>query len=209
MTDIDPSRVVVVTAGLRAPSSTRLLADELADAVVEEFASAGRSAEVRIVEVREHAHAIADALLTGFAAGALAEDQRALAEADAVVVVTPTFSGSYSGLFKSFFDVLELGALDQTPVLLAATGGTERHSLMLEHALRPLFTYLKAVPVPTAIYAATADFGGPGTASLSARVRRGAAELARAVSGSTSRPTRSAVAADSLAFTPFEELLPR
>ena len=74
------------------------------------------------------------------------------------IVVTPTFSASYSGLFKTFFDVLEEGALDGTPVLIAATGGTARHSLVLELALRPLFSYLHAVVVPTGVFAATEDF---------------------------------------------------
>ena len=74
--------------------------------------------------------------------------------ADAVIVVTPIFSASYSGLFKTFFDVIEPDALAGKPVLIGATGGTARHSLALEYALRPLFTYLHAVVVPTAVYAA-------------------------------------------------------
>ena len=90
-----------------------------------------------------------DALLTGFAAGELAAAVETVAEADAVVAVTPVFNASYSGLFKTFFDVLEPGTLDGKPVLVAATAGTARHSLVLEHALRPLFSYLHAVVVPT------------------------------------------------------------
>ncbi|GMA20041.1 CE1759 family FMN reductase [Arsenicicoccus piscis] len=101
--------------------------------------------------------------------------QELLASADAVIAVTPVFSASYSGLFKMFFDVLEPGTLDGTPVLVAATAGTPRHSLVLEHALRPLFSYLHAVVVPTAVFAATEDFGG--TSELGPRVARAAAEL--------------------------------
>ena len=83
----------------------------------------------------------------------------AVAAADGLIVVSPIFSASYSGLFKSFFDVLDPAALDGKPVLIAATGGTERHSLVLDHALRPLFSYLHAVVVPTGVFAATSDWG--------------------------------------------------
>ncbi|MGW1617237.1 NAD(P)H-dependent oxidoreductase, partial [Streptomyces sp. NPDC002285] len=86
------------------------------------------------------------------------------------------FSASYSGLFKSFFDVLDPDALTGRPVLIAATGGTARHSLVLDHALRPLFTHLRAVVVPTSVYAASQDWG---TEVLDARIERAAGELAR------------------------------
>ena len=111
------------------------------------------------------AHAIVDALLTGFPTGELRSAVEAVTAADVLVVVSPTFSASYSGLFKSFFDLFEGGSLPGTPTLLAATGGTERHSLVLEHALRPLFVYLGATPVRTGVYAATSDFGGEGAAA--------------------------------------------
>ena len=116
--------------------------------------------DLRVVDLREHAHAITDALLTGFPTGDLRDALAAVTGADALVVVTPTFQGSYSGLFKSFLDLVEAGTLRGVPVLLAATGGTARHSLVIEHALRPLFSYLGALTVPTGVYAATADFGG-------------------------------------------------
>ena len=109
-------------------------------------------------------------MLTGFPAGSLRTVVDTVAAADGLIVVTPMFSASYSGLFKSFFDILDPDVLAGKPVLLAATGGTERHSLVLEYALRPLFTYLGAAPVRTGVYAATGDFGGPGTAALAARV---------------------------------------
>ncbi len=94
--------------------------------------------------------------------------------ADALIAVTPVFSGSYSGLFKSFFDNLDVNALDGKPVLVGATGGSARHSLMLDHAMRPLFSYLHASVVPTGVMAATEDFGTPG---LDRRIDRAAAEL--------------------------------
>ncbi len=121
--------------------------------------------------------------------------------ADALVAVTPTFQGSYSGLFKSFLDLIEAGSLRGVPVLLAATGGTERHSLVIEHALRPLFSYLGALTVPTGVYAATADFGGEGSAALAARVDRAAAELAALLASGPGRPAAEP------AVTPFADLL--
>jgi FMN reductase len=115
------------------------------------------------------------------------------------------FSASYSGLFKTFFDVLDKDALIGTPVLLGATAGTARHSLAVEFAMRPLFAYLRAVPVPTGVFAATEDWAGGGTdAALAGRVDRAAGELADLVAG---RPA-NARPADPFAGTPsFEELL--
>src|SRR5689334_2768385 len=171
-------RIVVVSAGLSDPSSTRLLADLLAKATLAALASSVvEPVETQVIEVRPLAHALADQLVTGFATGELAEAQQAVAQADAVIAVTPVFSASYSGLFKTFFDVLEPGALDGKPVLMGATAGTARHSLVLEHALRPLFSYLKATPVPTGVFAASEDFGSNADGRLAARVDRAGAEL--------------------------------
>ena len=197
------TRLVVVSAGLSVPSSTRLLADRLAAAVVEALGEV----EVDVVELRDHAHQLTDRLLTGFAGPDLAEALARVRDADGLVVVTPVFSASYSGLFKMFFDVLEEGALDGTPVLVAATAGTARHSLVLEHALRPLFTYLHAVVVPTGVFAATDDFGDAG---LDRRVQRAAGELAALMGKVDPTARRRRTVDDELADpTPFEELLRR
>jgi len=193
--------LTVVSGGLRSPSSTRLLADQLAGAARSALATGGDTVEVRHVELRDHAHAITDALLTGFPTGALRDALADVTGADALVVVTPTFQASYSGLFKSFLDLVEAGTLRGMPVLLAATGGTERHSLVIEHALRPLFSYLGAVTVPTGVYAATADFGGEGTADLAIRIDRAAQELAGLLAGGMTRPGPEAV------VVPFAERL--
>lgn len=204
--------LTVVSAGLRVPSSTRNLADQLAAAARETFEAAGDVVDIRVVEVRDHAHAIADALLAGFPAGELRAALDDVAAADALIVVTPTFQGSYSGLFKAFADLLGADAVRGTPVLLAATGGSERHSLVIEHALRPLFAYLGALTVPTGVYAATSDSGGPGAAALSTRIGRAADELA-GLAGSHSGAAHSTPApagARSVAeVTPFAELLAR
>ena len=154
--------IAVVSAGLSNPSSTRLLADRLTAATVAALADRGISATVEVVELREHARDLADDLLTGFANKPLQAAVDTVVGADAVIAVTPIFSASYSGLFKTFFDVLDKDALVGTPVLMGATAGTARHSLALEHALRPLFAYLRATVVPTAVFAAVRGLGGRG-----------------------------------------------
>ena len=199
--------IVVVSGGLSVPSSSRLLADRLATATERALAERGDDAVVETVELREHAHAITDHLLTGFATGDLRGVLDAVRGADGVILVTPVFSASYSGLFKTFFDVLDKEALVGKPVLLGATAGTARHSLALEHAVRPLFSYLRAVTVPTAVFAASEDWAGAGGVdrALAGRIDRAAGELADLVTG---RPA-SARPVDPFADpeTSFEDLL--
>lgn len=184
-------KLVVVSAGLGVPSSTRLLADRITESVRRELAGSGREVDVRVLELRDLAVAIANNFVTGFPAPALEEALEAVTGADGVVAVTPVFAASYSGLFKSFFDLVEPDALTGKPVLVAATGGTARHSLVLEHALRPLFAYLRAPVVPTAVYAASEDWGGTGDAltdTLPDRIVRAGRELA-ALMATTERRT--------------------
>ncbi|MER7278536.1 FMN reductase [Dactylosporangium sp. NPDC000244] len=169
--------IVAISAGLGQPSSTRLLADRLTTAVADGLDDAA----VRTFELRAVAHDITDHLLTGFPSPALKEVIDAVAGADGLVAVTPIFNASYSGLFKSFFDVLDDDVLRGKPVLLGATGGTARHSLALEHALRPMFAYLHAVVAPTAVFAATEDWATGGRDTLHERVRRAGADLAALV----------------------------
>ncbi|MGV9588906.1 FMN reductase [Streptomyces tendae] len=204
-------KLVVVSAGLSVPSSTRLLADRLA-AVAAPAATAPEPApaDVRVVELRDLAVEIAHTFTNGFPAPALADAFAEVAAADGLIVVTPVFSASYSGLFKSFFDALSVtdeDALTGKPVLIAATGGTARHSLVLEYALRPLFAYLKAVVVPTGVYAASEDWGAEG---LDARIERAGAELAALMAGpagsaSTRRPQPKRDSFDEV--TPFAQRL--
>ncbi|MCW2752656.1 MAG: hypothetical protein JWQ32_67 [Marmoricola sp.] len=196
--------IAVVTAGLSNPSSTRLLADLLSEATTTALAPRGQEVRIEVVELRPLAHALTDHLLTGFATGELAAAQKVVAQADGVIAVTPVFSASYSGLFKTFFDVLENGALDGTPVLVAATAGSARHSLVLEHALRPLFSYLRAVVVPTAVFAASEDFG---STSLQSRVERAAGELAALVDARAKAGHLDQFDRDLAAMGDFEDLL--
>ncbi|MBA4861648.1 FMN reductase [Streptomyces sp. PSKA54] len=184
-------KLVVVSAGLSVPSSTRLLADRLTDAVHEEMADQDHKVEVDVIELRALAVPIANNLVTGFPPPQLATTIETVTSADGLIAVTPVFTASYSGLFKSFFDLIDPHALTGKPVLIAATGGTARHSLVLEHALRPLFTYLRAVVVPTAVYAASEDWGSGSDAyaeGLPARIRRAGGEMASLLAARATGP---------------------
>jgi FMN reductase len=200
---MSPRRIAVVTAGLGQPSSTRLLADRLAEAADRFLRLHDEQAEVVVVELRDLAHDLTDHLLTGFPSPDLEAAIRSVTDADALVAVTPVFSASYSGLFKSFFDVLDKDALTGKPVLAAATAGTARHSLVIDVAMRPLFAYLHALVVPTGVFAASEDFGSTADGALSERVDRAARELADLVVGD-----RSSGPVDPFENpTPFEDLL--
>ena len=206
-------RLVVVSAGLSEPSSTRLLADQLADAVRAQVSARGEDVVVDVLELRELAHDLATATTSGgVPTPALAAAHDLVSAADGMVAVTPVFSASYSGLFKLFVDTLDPDALNGIPALIGATAGTPRHSLVLDHAMRPLFTYLRAVVVPTGVFAATEDFGDAG---LEERIRRAASELAAqmvgaadAVGGFTPDLARQRRSGTTLPDPPsFEELL--
>ena len=184
--------LVVVSAGLSQPSSTRLLADRLSAAVNRHLRAAGIEPQIEVVELRDQAKDLVNNLLAGFPSPRLQAALDAVLAADGLIAVTPIFSASYSGLFKLFFDLVERDGFAGKPVLIAATGGTARHSLALEHAMRPLFAYLNAAVVATAVYAATEDWGRSGAAaedSLVERIDRAALELSVAmlVRGSAAR----------------------
>ncbi|GGN58799.1 oxidoreductase [Streptomyces albiflavescens] len=202
-----PLRLAVVSAGLSVPSSTRLLADRLAETVRSELAAAEREVEVEIIELRDLGVDIAKNFASGFPSPELSEAIESVTSADGLIAVTPVFTASYSGLFKSFFDVIDNDALTGKPVLAAATGGTARHSLALEHALRPLFAYLRAVVVPTAVYAASEDWGGNGdslTDTLPRRITRAGSELAGLL---RDLPGGGGQAVDDASVVPFAEQL--
>ena len=172
--------VVVVSGGLGVPSSSRMLADSLAEAARAEIGERGLDATVATFELREYAVDIANAMVTGYAPPKLQALIDQVVAADALVAVTPVFTASMSGLFKSFFDVIDNTALDGKPVLIGATGGSPRHSMVLDYSLRPMFSYLRARVAPTGVYAAPGDWGAgeAGAGPLDARVRRAAGELA-------------------------------
>ena len=202
--------LAVVSAGLREPSATSLLADRLAGATVEALRERGVAVSVHVVDLRKRANDLTAMLLTGVAGPALRQELDTVASADGVIAVTPIYSGSYNGLFKTFFDVLDDDALAGVPVLAGATAGTARHSLAIDHALRPLFAYLRAVVVPSGVFASTDDFGHSAgvradddEAPLADRITRGAGELADLMAGAPPRRP-----ADPFALTEdFEDLL--
>jgi FMN reductase len=197
--------IAVVTAGIRQPSSSRLLADRLGNATAAALAQRGYDSSIEVVEVRDHAHALVDNLVTGFPAPDLRHAIGRVVSADGLIAVSPIFTASYSALFKAFFDVMDADALTDMPVLMGATGGTERHSLALEHAFRPMFSYLRAVVTPTAVYAASTDWGRTerGASRLTSRIDRAVAQFADLVAARETRP----IADPLLDITPFEQLL--
>ena len=188
-------KLVIISAGLSVPSSARLLGDRLAASAVGDA-----SVETQVIELRDLAEDIAHHFTNGFPSLKLSTAFDDVKSADGLIAVTPVFSASYSGLFKSFFDVLDRETLTGKPVLIAATGGSARHSLVLEHALRPLFSYLHAVVVPTSVYAASEDWGAEG---LAERVQRAGDELSALMANVSVRGVTD-TAAD---VVPFEQQL--
>ena len=193
--------LVVITAGTGTPSSSRLLGERLADATVASLAEAEATAEVTHLELRTLAVSLANHLATGVPDARLREAFDAFLAADGVIAVTPVFNGSYSGLFKLFFDALDEGALRGRPVLAAATGGSARHSLVIEHAMLPLFYYLKAAIAPHPVFAATKDWGAAG-GKLGRRIRTAADAFASMVLAA--KPAKSS---DEFEVADFSDLL--
>ena len=201
---METRRITVLSAGLGVPSSSRLLADQLAAAAERRLAGAGYEVTVDVVELRDLAVDIANNFVTGYAGPRLADVIADVEASDGIIAVSPVFSASYSGLFKSFIDVLDPKALDGKAVLLGATGGTDRHQLVLEYAMRPLFSYLRTRMAATGVFAGPQDWGNTddGGSPLAERIDRAAGEFAGLLAGE--QPRRKPAAVESL---PFEQLL--
>jgi FMN reductase len=201
---VETRRITVLSAGLGVPSSSRLLADQLAASTERQLAASGYAVTVDVVELRDLAVDIANNFVTGYAAPRLAEVIAGVDAADGIIAVSPVFSASYSGLFKSFIDVLDPKSLEGKAVLLGATAGTDRHQMVLDYAMRPLFTYLRTRVAPTAVFAGPQDWGNNDGAGspLSARIDRAAAEFAALLQGA--QPQRKPAPTESM---PFEQLL--
>ncbi|WP_051879113.1 CE1759 family FMN reductase [Streptomyces sp. NRRL B-24720] len=170
----EPLRLVVVSAGVSEPSSTRLLADRTAQKVLDLLLASGRSATVGVIELGPLAVDIAQAIVSGYPGERLKTAFERLAAADAVIASTPVYKAGISGLLKSFADILDNDLLIAKPVILAATAGTSRHAMVVDEQLRPLFAFLRALPVPTSLFAAPEDWG---QAALGDRIQRAATEL--------------------------------
>jgi FMN reductase len=175
MNDTEPVTVVVVSAGVSDPSSTRLLADRIAQQTLDTLRAGGTPATVTVIELGPIAVDIARSMVSGFPRQNVQEAIDRLAKADAIIASTPVYKAGISGLFKSFADLIDNDLLIAKPVILAATGGTARHAMVVDEQLRPLFAFLRAMPVPTSLYAAPEDWG---STDLGRRIARAASELA-------------------------------
>ncbi|WP_035823382.1 FMN reductase [Janthinobacterium sp. RA13] len=150
-----PLRLVAVSGGLQRPSKAAALAEYLMDLIADEVLC-----EQHLVELGQLAPQLAGATWRSHLPETVERELAAVEQADIVVVATPVFRGSYTGLFKHFFDFIDQDALIDKPILLAATGGSERHALMIDHQLRPLFSFFQARTLPLGVYATDKDFLG-------------------------------------------------
>lgn len=183
------ARLVVVNAGVSDPSTTRMLADRAAQKVLDLLREAGVAATVSVIDLAPLAADIARALVAGFPGTAVQEAIDQVAAADALIAATPVYKAGLSGLFKSFVDLLDDDLLIATPVILAATAGTARHAMVVDDHLRPLFAFLRAIPVPTSLFAAPDDWSSP---ALTGRIERAAHELAHLVRAGVRRSIQGA-----------------
>lgn len=180
-------RLVVVSAGTSDPSSTRLLADRTADRVQALAAKRGNTVTAKVIELRELSADISTALTSQLVTPKLRKAVDALGEADGVIAAAPVYKAGASGLFTSFFHVLDNDLLIGKPVILAATAGTARHALVADDQMRPAFAYLRALTVPTSLFAAPEDWGDP---ALNKRADRAAFELVLLMESGFARTVR-------------------
>jgi FMN reductase len=169
-----PFTLVIVNAGTSDPSSTLTLANQIAQGVGDVARQRGHDVVVRVINLRQLATEITAAMVSRLIGPKLQTAIAALGEADGIVASTPVYKAGPSGLFTSFFQVLDDDLLIAKPVVLAATAGSGRHGLVLDQQLRGLFAYLRTVPVPTSLFAAPEDWSDP---ALSQRIDRAALEL--------------------------------
>ncbi|OAV51529.1 FMN reductase [Enteractinococcus helveticum] len=214
----DTRHIAIVAAGLSDPSSTSLLAKQLGQATADALSERGYRPELHHFELRTVATDIADSMVTFSRSEQLAEMINEVEQADGIIAVSPVFKASYSGLFKSFWDLVENDALTGVPIQLGSTGGSPRHSLVIDNAMRPLFSYLRMRVMPTGVYAATEDWGSAeGTenardpeshaAYLSRRIAHAGKDFADVVARLDPRPRRAPSQPKELEVIPFDQLL--
>jgi FMN reductase len=172
--------LVIVSAGTSQPSTTRMLADRIAAASLERLREMELTATLGAVEVAPLAVDVARASVTGVPSSELQAAMEQIAAADAVIAAAPVYKAGVSGLFKSFVDVLDDDLLIAKPVVLAATAGSSRHALVVDEQMRSLFAYMRALTLPTSVFAAPEDWGAR---ELGERVQRAATELAVVIHG--------------------------
>jgi FMN reductase len=179
--------LVVVSGGTSDPSSTKLLADRVAQRVAAIAERRGAAVRTRVIELRELATDITTALTSQLITPKLQQAVDALGAADGVIAAAPVYKAGPSGLFTSFFDVLDNDLLIGKPVVLAATAGTARHALVVDDQMRSLFAYLRTLPVPTALFAAPEDWAD---GALNKRIDRAAFELVLLMESGFARQVR-------------------
>lgn len=179
-----PYRIVAVSGSLHEPSKTTALLRAIADAVAERA-----DAEIQLIELTEIGPSLAGALRRDQLPAHIEEQLVAIEQADLLIVGSPVYRASFTGLFKHLFDFIGQYELVGKPVLLAATGGGERHALMIEHQLRPLFAFFQALTLPLGVYASNTDFDGYRVASevLEARIALAAERALPLVGYATTR----------------------
>jgi FMN reductase len=170
----EPFRLAVVSAGASDPSSTRLLADRAAERARTLAATRGNTLTCSVVELREISADISAALVSQLITPKLQQAITVLGDADGIIASAPVYKAGPSGLFTSFFHVLDNDLLIGKPVVLAATAGTARHALVPDDQMRPLFAYLRTLTAPTSLFAAPEDWSDP---ALNTRIDRAALEL--------------------------------
>lgn len=180
----DPVRITVISAGVSDPSSTRLLADRVAQKTIDGLRKAGVPTILSAIDLAPLAIDIARAVVAGIRSRELTAAIDGVVVADALIAATPVYKAGISGLFKSFVDVLDDDLMVAKPVALAATAGTPRHAMVVDEQLRPLFAFLRAIPAPTSIFVSTEDWG---TSALGQRIERVAAELTALVRSGVGR----------------------
>jgi FMN reductase len=170
----EPLRLVVINAGVSDPSSTRMLVDRIAQKSLDRLSAAGAATTLSVIDLAPLAVDIAKAMVAGFPSDNVQSAIDTLAIADAIIAATPVYKAGMSGLFKSFIDLIDNDLIIAKPVVLAATAGTARHAMVADEQMRPLFAFLRALPVPTSIFAAPEDWSSP---ELGVRIDRAATEL--------------------------------
>ena len=168
-------QLLIISAGTSEPSTTRMLADRIAAGSLERLRELEVPAAVDAVEVAPLAVDVARASVSGVPSAELQAAIERIAGADAVIAAAPVYKAGMSGLFKSFVDVLDNDLLIAKPVVLAATAGSSRHALVVDEQMRSLFAYMRALTMPTSVFAAPEDWG---STDLGERVQRAATELA-------------------------------
>lgn len=169
-----PFQVVVVSGGTGDPSSTAMLADRIAERVTQLARDRDQQVTVSVISLRELASEITTALVSQLMGPKMTRAVDLLSRADGVIASAPVYKAAPSGLFSSFFHVLDNDLLIAKPVVLAATAGTARHALVVDEQMRSLFAYLRTITVPTSVFAASEDWND---ADLGRRIERAAIEL--------------------------------